>query len=92
MRKSDTINIRINPEIKANAEKLYSEFGITLSDAINLFIHQSIIDNGIPFKIKKQRYNKETLEAIQEAKDIISGKIKTSGKSLNELFDELKEE
>jgi DNA-damage-inducible protein J len=76
MNKNDTINIRVNPETKANAESLYAEFGMTISEAINIFLHQSIIENGIPFKIKKPRYSRETMEALQEAKDIASGKIK----------------
>ncbi|MDR3293774.1 MAG: type II toxin-antitoxin system RelB/DinJ family antitoxin, partial [Clostridiales bacterium] len=49
MGRTDTIHIRVSPEIKSDAEKLYSNFGITMTDAINLFLHQSIIDGGIPF-------------------------------------------
>ena len=38
MAKTAMINIRIEPEIKADIEKLFSSFGITVSDAVNIFI------------------------------------------------------
>jgi len=38
MAKTASLNIRIDPETKANAEKLYSEFGITITDAVNMFL------------------------------------------------------
>jgi DNA-damage-inducible protein J len=88
MNKNDTINVRVKPEIKASAENLYAEFGITISEAINMFLHQSIIENGIPFKIKKPRYNKETTEALKDAKDIASGKIqRESIKDIKEFLE-----
>ncbi len=41
MAKSANINIRIDPEIKLSAEKIFSSFGITITDAINIFLHKS---------------------------------------------------
>ena len=38
MAKTANINIRIEPETKATAEKLFSSFGITITDAINIFL------------------------------------------------------
>ena len=38
MAKSANLNIRIDPEIKRDAESLYNDFGITVSDAVNIFI------------------------------------------------------
>ncbi|MDR1906300.1 MAG: type II toxin-antitoxin system RelB/DinJ family antitoxin [Clostridiales bacterium] len=89
MNKSDTIHIRVNPETKANAERLYANFGITITDAINIFLHQSVIDGGIPFKIQTHIPNKTTLAAMQETEDMINGKIKATPKDLDELFKEL---
>lgn len=42
MAKTSNINIRIDPDIKEQAEHLFSKFGITITDAINMFLHQSI--------------------------------------------------
>ena len=59
MSKSSLITIRIEPEIKARAEKLYSSFGLNLSDAINMFIHQSLLNNGLPFELRYPEFNKK---------------------------------
>ena len=51
MAKTSNINIRIDPDIKEQAEHLFSKFGITITDAINMFLHQSINVGGIPFEL-----------------------------------------
>lgn len=47
--KTETFQMRINPEIKSQAEKIYANCGMTLTDAINAFIQQSINVEGLPF-------------------------------------------
>ena len=90
MAKSATINVRIEPEVKANVEKLFSSFGITVSDAINIFLYKSLMEGGLPFDVKQPRFNAETEEAIQEARDIMSGKVKVKKyDSIDEAFRDL---
>ena len=90
MAKTANITIRIDPETKANAEQLFSSFGITVTDAISIFLHKSIMEGGLPFEVKQPRFNAETEAAIEEARGIIAGKIpaKRYG-SARELFNEL---
>ena len=93
MAKTANINVRIEPETKRSAEALFSSLGMTVGDAISIFLHKSLLDGGLPFSVKQPRYNAETEAAMQEARMLASGKI--SGKaysSANELFDELKAE
>ena len=91
--KTANINIRIDPEIKANAEKLFASFGITVTDAINIFLHKSLMEGGLPFEMKQPRYNKETEAAIQETRAIMSGQIQPKQyASAHALFDELDKE
>jgi len=59
-------NIYIDKDIKEQAQKLFSTFNISLSDAINLFLTQSVLNRGIPFEVKVP--NKETQKAIKEAR------------------------
>jgi DNA-damage-inducible protein J len=89
--KTANINVRVNPVIKKSAEELFSSFGITLSDAINIFLNKSIMVGGLPFELKKEpKFNEETQKAIQEARDIISGKKKVKiYNSVSELFSDL---
>ena len=75
MAKTANINIRIDPHVKQDAEDLFGSFGISVTDAINIFLRMSIMEGGFPFSIKQPSYNKETLAAMQEARDILSGKI-----------------
>jgi len=60
-------NIYINEEIKIEAQKLFKKFNISLSDAINLFLTQSVLSQSIPFKIEIP--NKETQKVIKEARE-----------------------
>jgi len=93
MVKTANLNIRIDPQTKKGAEDLFSMFGITISDAVNIFLKQSIMVGGLPFEMKQPRYNIETEAAMQEARDIISGKIKSKEySSADELFKELEAE
>ncbi|MEN6327279.1 MAG: type II toxin-antitoxin system RelB/DinJ family antitoxin [Syntrophomonas sp.] len=93
MAKTANINIRIDPEIKARSEQLFAKFGITVTDAVNIFLHQSLMVGGLPFEMKQSSYNDETEAAMQEARDIASGKIPAkSFASARELFEELDRE
>ena len=74
MPKTANLHIRTDPDIKESAEQLYSAFGITITDAINMFLHQSLLVGGLPFSLQHPRYNAETEAAMQEARDIMSGK------------------
>ena len=46
-----TISFRTDPAIKREARELYADMGMDLSTAINIFLRQSIRENGMPFKI-----------------------------------------
>ena len=59
MSKTTTLTIRIDPAVKRKVEKLYSTFGLNLSDAINMFIHQSLRVGGLPFELKDPFYRGE---------------------------------
>lgn len=50
--KDTTIRSRIDPETKQEAQILLKRFGLSMSDAIRLFLHQVVIEKGLPFEIK----------------------------------------
>lgn len=90
MAKSENINIRIEPELKKEAEETLDYLGLTMAEAIKLFLKQVTLTDSIPFKIEKPKYNKETLEAMKEAKAIMENpeEYKAYG-SVNELMEDL---
>jgi DNA-damage-inducible protein J len=64
MTKTANLHIRIDQETKAGAEELFSGFGITVSDAVTMFLNQSLMVGGLPFTLRQPRYNAETEAAM----------------------------
>jgi len=69
--KTANYNIRLDPAIKSKAEETYAEFGLNLSEAINVFLHMSIKVAGFPFEVRTPKLNAETLSAMQETEQIL---------------------
>ena len=68
--KFTNISIRMDTDLKAQAEKLFAALGMNISTAFNVFVRQSLREGGIPFAIKLERPNKETVEAMLETERI----------------------
>jgi DNA-damage-inducible protein J len=66
MAKTSVINIRTETETKKEIESLFSKFGITVSDAVNIFFHQSLMQGGLPFMMQVPKLNSETMAAIDD--------------------------
>ena len=61
-----------------------------MSDAVNIFLRQSLKVGGLPFETRQPRYNAETEAAMKEADDIIAGRVQAkSYSSVREMFEEL---
>jgi DNA-damage-inducible protein J len=89
MPKSASLYVRIDPEVKSDVEAIYSQYGMSLTDAINVFLYQSRNVGGLPFDLRPFRPNAETLAAIKEGSEIIaSGKGRFS--NADDLLRELK--
>lgn len=65
-----TTSIKLNPVVKERTKAIFNDLGITFSDAVNIFLKQVELHNGMPFDVKIP--NKETLKAMQEAKQGIN--------------------
>jgi len=86
MAKSEIITLQIDSNLKEQAEALFSSLGLTLEEAITLFLEASIQQGGIPFPLDQPRYNQETELALEETRDILSGKIHHSTTSVDNLI------
>ena len=64
--KDTTFQVRINSEIKKTVEEIYARTGMTLTDAFNTFIQQSINVEGLPFLVTQN--SKEALKEQALAK------------------------
>jgi len=77
-------SIKVDPVAWEEAKKIFKEYGITASDAINIFLNEVRLKGGLPFDMKLP---KETLEAIKDArehKNMIKMDLKQFKKLLNE--------
>ena len=63
--KRSTFRMRINPETKQQAERVYRHYGLTLTDAINVFLQQSINENGLPFLLSPENAAYQKSKAMQ---------------------------
>ena len=63
--KTRMIHARIDPKLKESAERVFSEIGITTTEAIRLFLKQVELYNGLPFPVSIP--NAETTAAMTEA-------------------------
>ncbi len=88
--------VRVNDNIKKEVVPILDDLGISLSEAINMFLHQIKLNNGIPFKVKYPSVNNfsdEMKEALKEAEVIMKHPEKyPSYSSVEELMEALDEE
>ena len=63
-------SVRMDSDIKKQCETLYSELGMNLTTAINVFLRQSLRVGGLPFDVRVQQPNRETIAAMLEAERI----------------------
>ena len=66
------LNIRTDKEIKEKADMIFSELGLNMTTAINMFLRTTIRENGIPFSLKLDVPNEVTAAAIEEGRRIAS--------------------
>ena len=64
------ISIRMDSDLKAQADALFNELGMNISTAFNIFVRQSLREGRIPFEISLNQPNKETIAAMLEAERI----------------------
>lgn len=70
MQKISNINIRVNDDLKKQASDLFEYFGMSLSQAITLFLKQAVNTSSIPFEIKAPQFSAEMMESIKEADEM----------------------
>ena len=90
MAKTDTLNIRIEPALKKEAENTLNELGMNIADAVTIFLKQIVLTESIPFIIKKPRLNAETIKAIEETEKEIN--LSKGYTNLDEMWEDLEEE
>jgi DNA-damage-inducible protein J len=84
------ISIRMDADLKAQADALFNELGMNLTTAFNIFVRQSLREGGIPFDITVMQPNKETISAMLEAERIAKDSSVKGYNDFDELFADLR--
>ena len=84
------VTIRMDEDIKKQADLLFDELGMSLSTAFNIFVRQSLREQSIPFMITKKQPNAETIAAIEEVQKMKENpSIGKSYDDVNHMMEEL---
>lgn len=83
---STNMTLRVDTELKKQAEELFSDLGLSMSAAITVFMKQAVREQGIPFAISRG-YNEETIQAIENVRN--RQNLSRGFSSVQELMEDL---
>ncbi|WP_054876164.1 type II toxin-antitoxin system RelB/DinJ family antitoxin [Oxobacter pfennigii] len=83
------ISIRLDVELKKQAEQLFNELGMNMTTAFNIFLRQAVRQQRIPFDIALETPNAETISAMKEAERISKDPSIKGYTNANEMVREL---
>lgn len=67
--KNVNITLRVDEDLKKQADALFADLGMSISTAFNVFLRQSVREQKIPFQISKDVPNVTTLAAMDDAEN-----------------------
>lgn len=77
MDKSTTLNIRVNPAVKQQAETVLKQLGVPMAAAVDMFLRQIVLTGGIPFDITLPKapatIHTDTMTATQIHEELMAG-------------------
>ena len=83
------LNVRIDADLKKQAEEIFSELGLNMSTALTVFLRQTVRTNGIPFDLRLDTPNAQTLAAMEEVEQM--KKDPSIGKRYTDIDEMMKE-
>ena len=89
MNESTNVSIRMDTQLKKQAEELFSDLGLNMTVAMTMFLRQAVRMQGIPFEISRVP-NADTIAAMLEAERIARDPKVKGYTNLDELFRDLK--
>ena len=87
---STNVSIRMDADLKAQADALFGELGMNMSTAFNIFVRQAVREGRIPFDISLNQSNRDTIAAMLEAERIAKDPSVKGYTDMDALFAELR--
>ena len=79
-----SMNIRMDSDIKKQAQALFAQFGLDMTTAINMFLRQSIRQQGIPFALQLDPfYSEENMDRLRKA----AARMEQTGGTVHDLIE-----
>jgi len=92
MSETTNLTIRIDKELKEQADQLFTELGMNMTTAFTVFVRQAVRQGKIPFEISLNIPNSETIAAMEEANKISRDSSAKRYSSFEELVAEVQNE
>lgn len=77
MEKSTTLNLRVNPTVKMQAEDVLKQLGVPMATAVDMFLRQITLTGGIPFEVSLPRVpaavNADAMSAERLRAELMAG-------------------
>lgn len=89
MADTTNISIRMDVELKKQAEQLFNELGMNMTTAFNIFLRQAVRQQRIPFDVALETPNAETIAAMEEAERISCDSTIKGYTDVNKMMREL---
>ena len=83
---STNMTLRVDTELKKQAEELFSDLGLSMSAAITVFMKQAVREQRIPFTVSRG-YNEDTIQAIENVRN--RQNLSRGFSSVQELMEDL---
>ena len=87
---STNVSIRMDTDLKMQADALFGELGMNMSTAFNIFVRQAVREGRIPFEISLNQPNRETVATMLEAERIAKDPSVKGYTDMDALFAELR--
>jgi len=90
MASTSNVSFRVDTNVKNQADMLFSQLGLNMTTAFNIFLRQSIREGSIPFSVSLNIPNSETVSALLEAERLGSDPAVKRYSDVEEALRELK--
>jgi len=83
---ASNMNIRMDSEVKQQAQELFAHFGLDMTTAINMFLRQAIRERGIPFDLRLYSGLEEAMRDVQEGR--VYGPYSTASEAIAAMLED----
>lgn len=90
MANTSNVSFRIDSDLKAQADQLFSALGMNMTTAFNIFLRQSVREGCIPFNITTHTPNADTVAAMLEARQLLNDPNTKRYSNVEDALKELK--